>query len=353
MSDLLLDVRDLKTHFPVRKGIIFARTIGTVKAVDGVSFEVRQGDILGLVGESGSGKSTLARSILNLVPPTAGTVLLQGKSMRRMSAVRAMIMGFIARLRGQSLQNMSAAELREARMAAQMIFQDPHASLNPRMTVFTALSEPMLAHGLATKATVTAQVAELMEKVGLAPRFMKKYPHEFSGGQRQRIAIARALALKPKLIIADEPVSALDVSVQAQILNLLAKLCKEENLSLIFITHDLSVVRHIATSVAVMYLGRIVEEGPTKAVLDSPQHPYTQALISAVPIPDPEKELTRQRILLEGDLPSPMNPPAGCSFHPRCPKAQADCANTVPPWVGSETKHQTACLHIDKLSGDI
>ncbi len=331
MSDLLLDVRDLKTHFPVRKGIIFARTIGTVKAVDGVSFEVRQGDILGLVGESGSGKSTLARSILNLVPPTAGTVLLQGKSMRRMSA----------------------AELREARMAAQMIFQDPHASLNPRMTVFTALSEPMLAHGLATKATVTAQVVELMEKVGLAPRFMRKYPHEFSGGQRQRIAIARALALKPKLIIADEPVSALDVSVQAQILNLLAKLCKEENLSLIFITHDLSVVRHIATSVAVMYLGRIVEEGPTKAVLDSPQHPYTQALISAVPIPDPEKELTRQRILLEGDLPSPMNPPAGCSFHPRCPKAQADCANTVPPWVGSETKHQTTCLHIDKLSGDI
>jgi oligopeptide transport system ATP-binding protein len=190
-----------------------------------------------------------------------------------------------------------------------------------------------------------------MEKVGLAPRFMKKYPHEFSGGQRQRIAIARALALKPKLIIADEPVSALDVSVQAQILNLLSKLCKEENLSLIFITHDLSVVRHIATSVAVMYLGRIVEEGPTRAVLDSPQHPYTQALISAVPIPDPEKELNRERILLEGDLPSPMNPPTGCPFHPRCFKAQDNCRTTIPGWVSTEKEHRTACLHIDTSSG--
>lgn len=331
MTEFLLDVRDLETHFHVKKGVFFARTIGTVKAVDGVSFQIRQGDILGLVGESGCGKSTLARSILNLVPPTAGTVLLQGRS----------------------VQSMSAAELRQARTTAQIIFQDPNASLNPRMTVFTALAEPMLTHGLARKNTVVAEVVKLMEKVGLAPRFMKKYPHEFSGGQRQRIAIARALALKPKLIIADEPVSALDVSVQAQILNLLAKLCKEENLSLIFITHDLSVVRHIATRVAVMYLGRIVEEGPTKTVLNSPHHPYTQALIGAVPIPDPEKESTRERFLLEGDLPSPMNPPAGCPFHPRCPKAEADCANTVPPWVGSETEHRTACLHIDSPSGDV
>ncbi|MBN4046720.1 ATP-binding cassette domain-containing protein [bacterium AH-315-P07] len=329
MSEVLLDVRDLKTHFPVKKGLLFTKTIGVVKAVDGVSLQVRRGDILGLVGESGCGKSTLARSILDLIPATSGTVLLEG----------------------QSLQEMSSSELRIARRAAQMVFQDPNASLNPRMTVFTMLAEPMLAHGLAVKNTAVSQVAELMERVGLAPRFMKKYPHEFSGGQRQRIAIARALALKPKLIIADEPVSALDVSVQAQILNLLAKLCREDNLSLIFITHDLSVVRHIATSVAVMYLGRIVEEGPTHAVLNSPQHPYTQALISAVPIPDPEKERRREQILLEGDLPSPMNPPSGCPFHPRCPKAEADCVTTIPDWVASEKEHRTACLHIDNPSG--
>ncbi len=331
MSDVLLELRDLKTHFPVRKGVLFAKKIGTVKAVDGVSFKVRQGDILGLVGESGCGKSTLARCVLDLVHATSGTVLIEGRS----------------------VQEMSSSELRAARRTAQMVFQDPHASLNPRMSVFTTIAEPMLAHGIATKSTAAAQVAELMEKVGLAPRFMKKYPHEFSGGQRQRIAIARALALKPKLIIADEPVSALDVSVQAQILNLLAKLCREENLSLIFITHDLSVVRHIATSVAVMYLGRIVEEGPTRDVLNSPQHPYTKALISAVPIPDPEKELNRARILLEGDLPSPMNPPSGCPFHPRCPIAEADCAKTIPEWVVSENEHRTACLHIDKSSGEV
>lgn len=328
MSDILLDVRDLKTHFPVAKDRFFAKSPGTVKAVDGVSLQLRQGEILGLVGESGCGKSTLARSILNLIPPTSGSVHLDG----------------------HPLHEMSAGDLREARTTAQMIFQDPHASLNPRMTVYTTLAEPMLVHGIATRDNVAGQVAALMEKVGLAPRFMKKYPHEFSGGQRQRIAIARALALRPKLIIADEPVSALDVSVQAQILNLLSKLCKEENLSLIFITHDLSVVRHLATSVAVMYLGRIVEEGSTEEVLNRPQHPYTRALISAVPIPDPDRELNRKRTLLEGDLPSPRNPPSGCPFHPRCPIAESDCQHTIPPWVGEASNHRTACLHIDKAS---
>jgi oligopeptide/dipeptide ABC transporter ATP-binding protein len=330
MTDMLLDVRDLKTHFRVNKGLFQTGPTEWVRAVDGVSFTMEQGEILGLVGESGCGKSTLARSILSLAPATAGTVLLDG----------------------QDIRAMSASELRAARRTAQMVFQDPHASLNPRMTVYTTLAEPMLAHGIVAKADVISEVAVLMEKVGLDPRFMKKYPHEFSGGQRQRIAIARALALKPKLIVADEPVSALDVSVQAQILNLLQKLCREENLSLLFITHDLSVVRHIATKIAVMYLGRIVEEGPAREVLDSPQHPYTQALISAVPVPNPKKELNRKRVLLEGDLPSPINPPSGCPFHPRCPVAQADCVTTVPEWVGAQKEHRTACLHIDKPSGD-
>lgn len=325
MSRPLLQIHDLKTHFPVRKGTFIPKTIGTVKAVDGVSLQLNQGEILGLVGESGCGKSTLARSILNLIPPTHGTVTLDGKS----------------------IQKMTTRELRQARTTAQMIFQDPHASLNPRMTVYTTLAEPMLAHNLATKKDAPQKVAALMEKVGLAPRFMKKYPHEFSGGQRQRIAIARALALKPKLIIADEPVSALDVSIQAQILNLLTKLCKEENLSLIFITHDLSVVRHIAHKVAVMYLGRITEEGPTQTVLNTPKHPYTQALISAIPIPNPEKEHSRKRILLKGDLPSPMNPPTGCPFHPRCSKAQSDCTTTIPKPIQVQDQHQTSCLYID------
>ncbi len=316
----LLEVCGIKTHFPSQnKGEM-------VKAVDGVSLELRHSEILGLVGESGCGKSTLARSILNLVPPTAGTVYLNG----------------------ESIQTMSRSELKKARPAMQMIFQDPHASLNPRMTVFKTLAEPMLAHKLATKETVKQAVIELMEKVGLAPRFMQKYPHEFSGGQRQRIAIARALALKPRLIIADEPVSALDVSVQAQILNLLAKLCAEERLSMIFITHDLSVVRHIAQRVAVMYLGRVVEEGTTHDVLKNPQHPYTQALISAVPVPDPIEERNRQRIILHGDPPSPLNPPAGCSFHPRCPIAEAQCQQQEPKLGNLHDNHRASCLLLQK-----
>jgi oligopeptide/dipeptide ABC transporter ATP-binding protein len=324
MTDVLLKVEGLKVHFPMKEGILAPRIVGTVKAVDGVDITLQQGDILGLVGESGCGKSTLARGILQLVKSTEGTVLLNGKN----------------------LANMGYNELREYRTEAQMIFQDPYASLNPRMTVFSALAEPLLAHGVSDKSKVNEHVAELMEKVGLAPRLMRKYPHEFSGGQRQRIAIARALALKPKLIIADEPVSALDVSIQAQILNLIAKLCREENLTLIFITHDLSVVRHIAKEIAVMYLGKVVEYGKAKQVLDRPTHPYTQALISAVPVPDPEEERTRQRTILNGDPPSPMNPPGGCPFHPRCPIAEDRCATEAPQLDEKDVGHRVACIKV-------
>lgn len=323
MSTPILEVENVATHFPVRTGPWYSKKTELVRAVDGVSFTLNEGEILGLVGESGCGKSTLARSILNLVPVTTGAV----------------------RLNGTEFNTLSVEEQRVLRPTAQMIFQDPYGSLNPRMTVYSILAEPMLVHGIATRKTVLDEVNVLMDKVGLASRFIKKYPHEFSGGQRQRIAIARALALKPKLMIADEPVSALDVSVQAQILNLLATLCKSENLALIFITHDLSVVRHIAATVAVMYLGRIVEEGPTESVLNSPQHPYTQSLISAVPVPDPEVEKTRSRIILKGDPPSPLNPPTGCPFHPRCPVVQPECAHTMPMLDSLGMDHRTACFY--------
>ena len=325
MSDYLLEVDNLQTHFPVKKGVLFERRVGAVKAVDGVSLKLAKGDILGLVGESGCGKSTLARSILQLVPPTDGTVILNGKN----------------------LGKLSQRELRALRPEAQIIFQDPYASLNPRMTVFNALAEPMRVHGLVKKASIAEEVSKLMELVGLAPRFMRKYPHEFSGGQRQRIAIARTLALRPKLIIADEPVSALDVSVQAQILNLIAGLCKKENLTMIFISHDLSVVRHIAETIAVMYLGKIVEYGPTEQVFHDPLHPYTNALISAVPVPDPEEEHARKRIILEGDPPSPMNPPSGCAFHPRCPVADDACTKTCPTLEEKSEGHRAACIKVE------
>ena len=329
MSVPLLEVEHVATHFPVREGGMFSRRMEAVRAVDGVSFALEQGEILGLVGESGCGKSTLARSILNLVPVTSGVV----------------------RFNGVEFNHLSAEEQRKLRPTAQMIFQDPYASLNPRMTVYSALAEPMLTHGIATKQTVLGEVKLLMEKVGLASRFIRKYPHEFSGGQRQRIAIARALALRPKLIIADEPVSALDVSVQAQILNLLENLCKTEHLALIFITHDLSVVRHIAHKVAVMYLGRIVEEGPTRSVLNAPQHPYTKSLISAIPVPDPVVEKTRQRIILKGDPPSPIHPPMGCAFHPRCPIAQHDCRLNQPLLDELGMEHRTACFYASGAPG--
>jgi oligopeptide/dipeptide ABC transporter ATP-binding protein len=264
----------------------------------------------------------LSRAILRLIPPTGGRVVLNG----------------------QDLGTLSRSELRAMRPDAQIIFQDPYASLNPRMTVFDAIAEPLLTHRRAEKASVNHDVAVLMEKVGLSPHYMKKYPHEFSGGQRQRIAIARTLALKPKLIIADEPVSALDVSVQAQILNLIAALCKTENLTLIFISHDLAVVRHVAQRIAVMYLGKIVEQGNAEEVFKNPLHPYTQALISAAPLPDPIKERNRKRNVLQGDPPSPLNPPPGCSFHPRCPVAEARCSRSLPVMKPDGAEHQAACL---------
>ena len=327
MSDPILQLTDVKTHFPVHSGFVFRQQTGSVKAVDGVTLSVRRGEVLGLVGESGCGKSTLARTIMQLVPTTAGTVVLNGKN----------------------LSSCSAAELVAVRRDLQMVFQDPYASLNPRMTVFATLAEPLLVHRVCPPGEVNARVAELMRRVGLAPRFLQKYPHEFSGGQRQRIAIARALALEPKIIIADEPVSALDVSIQAQILNLLAQLCRQMNLSLIFIAHDLSVVKHISDRVAVMYLGKIVELGNAADVIERPRHPYTRALVSAIPTPDPAIERTRQRIVLAGDPPSPLHPPAGCAFHPRCPYARDICRTAVPPLTADGPTREVACVRLGEL----
>ena len=326
MSDTILKLTDVQTHFPISEGFVFKRQAGVVKAVDGVSLSIRRGEVLGLVGESGCGKSTLARTIMQLVPTTGGTVVLEGRN----------------------LTAGSTADVLSMRRDMQMVFQDPYASLNPRMTVFATLAEPLLVHGMCTAAEVTAQVAELMKTVGLAPRFMQKYPHEFSGGQRQRIAIARALALRPKIIIADEPVSALDVSIQAQILNLLSQLTQKMNLSLIFIAHDLSVVKHISDRVAVMYLGKIVELGAALEVIEQPKHPYTKALVSAIPVPNPDIERTRQRIVLAGDPPSPINPPAGCAFHPRCAYAQERCKAAVPPLVAFAGR-EVACIRVGEI----
>jgi oligopeptide transport system ATP-binding protein len=328
MTGNILELRDVKTHFPVHSGFLVKRQVGAVRAVDGVTLSVRQGEVLGLVGESGCGKSTLARTILQLVPTTSGSVILNGRN----------------------LGEASRAEMLACRRDLQMIFQDPYASLNPRMTVHATLAEPLLVHGICGPSELQGHVDELMRIVGLAPRFAQKYPHEFSGGQRQRIAIARALALKPKIIIADEPVSALDVSIQAQILNLLAQLCREMNLSLVFIAHDLSVVRHISDRVAVMYLGKIVELGPAAEVIDRPRHPYTRALVSAIPVPDPDVERTRQRIVLAGDPPSPLNPPAGCAFHPRCPYAVDRCREAFPPLIPAGPSRVAACIRLDEIS---
>ena len=327
MPEPILELRDVKTHFPIYRGFVVKRQTGTVKAVDGVTLSVGRGEVLGLVGESGCGKSTLARAIMQLVPTTAGTVVLEGKNLTRGTA----------------------AEVNDTRRDMQMIFQDPYASLNPRMTVFATLAEPLLVHGICKSSEVSGRVAELMRTVGLAPRFMEKYPHEFSGGQRQRIAIARALALNPKEIIADEPVSALDVSIQAQILNLLSQLCRKMNLSLIFIAHDLSVVKHISDRVAVMYLGKIVELGPAVPVIEQPVHPYTRALVSAIPTPNPDAERSRQRIVLAGDPPSPINPPAGCAFHPRCPYALEKCRVAVPPLIPAGPNREAACVRIGEI----
>jgi oligopeptide transport system ATP-binding protein len=328
MAEAFLEIQNLKTHFPVERGIVFRRRVGTVRAVDGVTLALEQGAVLGLVGESGCGKSTLGRTVLQLIPQTEGTVILAGRDLTRLKA----------------------GELRRARADFQMIFQDPYASLNPRMTIFDALAEAIRCHKRVPRSELPARVSELMEKVGLSPRFLKKYPHEFSGGQRQRIAIARALAVEPKLMIADEPVSALDVSIQAQIINLLARLSREMHLTLVFISHDLSVVRHIADRIAVMYLGKLVELGPATRVFEWPLHPYTKALVSAAPIPDPAREKQRQRIILAGDPPSPMNPPGGCPFHPRCQYAVPDCARIVPQLQNFDADQQASCIRLREIN---
>jgi oligopeptide transport system ATP-binding protein len=321
----LVRVRGLKMHFPVYAGI-FRRQVGTVKAVDDVSFDVAEGETLGLVGESGCGKSTAGRAILRLYEPTAGEIELEGRE--------------IARLEGGAL--------RALRPKMQMIFQDPQASLNPRMTVGSIIAEPLDEHAKLSKAERRARVMELMDAVGLNRRFANRYPHEFSGGQRQRIGIARALALNPKFIVCDEPIAALDVSIQAQVVNLLEDLQDRFGLTYLFISHDLSMVRHIATRVAVMYLGRIAEIAPREALYREPLHPYTQALISAVPSPDPEIEAKRKRIILKGDVPSPLNPPTGCVFHTRCPKVFGRCPVEVPALLDKGGGRRVACHLYDE-----
>jgi oligopeptide transport system ATP-binding protein len=325
---VFLELENVKTHFPVEKGLLFKKQVGTVKAVDGIDLSLTKGEVVGLVGESGCGKSTLGRTILQLIPPTAGRVLLAGRD--------------LASLHGEAL--------RKARTDFQMIFQDPYASLNPRMTVYDTLAEAISTHHKVPADQLPKRVSALLEKVGLAARFQRKYPHEFSGGQRQRIAIARALAVEPQLIIADEPVSALDVSIQAQILNLIFRLVKEMHLTMIFISHDLSVVKHISDRIAVMYLGRIVEIGPAVEVFERPLHPYTKALVSAVPVPDPVREKTRRRIILAGDPPSPLNPPKGCPFHPRCSYAIEDCKTVVPDWVDFNIERRATCLRLKEIN---
>ena len=305
MPEPVLEVSGLKMHFPVRRGIL-QRTVGRVHAVDGVGFSVGEGETLGLVGESGCGKSTVARAVLRLVEPTAGTI----------------------RLRGHDITHLGRGALRPHRRQMQIIFQDPFASLDPRMPAGALVAEPLRVHGLHMGAALEERVAELFAQVGLRPAQMRAYPHEFSGGQRQRICIARALALHPSLIVADEPVSALDVSIQAQVINLMVDLQHSQRLSYLFIAHDLAVVEHISHRIAVMYLGRIVELADKQTLFSRPLHPYTEALLAAVPIPDPR--IRRKRQVLQGDVPSPVNPPAGCAFHPRCPRAMARCRQEAP-----------------------
>ncbi len=322
-GEVVLSAVDVRKYFPIRQGIVFQRTIGQVKAVDGVTLDLRRGETLGLVGESGCGKSTLSRVLIGLEKATSGSV----------------------KLNGQELVGMKERELRRVRRNVQIIFQDPYASLDPRMTVGDIVGEPFRIHkDAAPKGQVKGKVQELLETVGLSPEHFNRYPHQFSGGQRQRIGIARALALRPEVIICDEPVSALDVSVQAQVINLLEDLQAEFNLSYIFVAHDLSVVRHIADRVAVMYLGKVVEVGNEDELYENPTHPYSQALLSAVPVPDPRRRGLRDEIVLSGDLPSPANPPSGCRFRTRCWKAQDKCAEEEPELVEREAHpHPSAC----------
>jgi oligopeptide transport system ATP-binding protein len=323
----LLQVENLKMYFPITQGIILQRQVGWVRAVDDISFGVRRGETLGLVGESGCGKSTTGRAILQLYKPTAGSVNFLGKQ----------------------LTTLGGGELRKMRREMQMIFQDPYASLNPRMTVGSIIGEPLEIHGLAKGREKQERVQELLRIVGLNPYFANRYPHEFSGGQRQRIGIARALAVQPSFIVCDEPISALDVSIQAQVINLLEELQEQFNLTYLFIAHDLSVVRHISDRVAVMYVGKIVELTTRDLLYERPLHPYTKALLSAVPIPDPAIERKRQRIILTGDVPSPVNPPTGCRFHPRCPFAQDLCRQKEPQLLEVEPNHFAACHFWDEI----
>ncbi len=326
--DVLVNVRDVKMYFPVTAGLIFQRRVADVKAVDGVTFQIRRGETLGLVGESGCGKTTLGRMVLLLYKPTAGSITFNS----------------------QELTRMRAGDVRRMRRQMQMIFQDPYASLNPRMTVGSIIAEPLIIHSLAKgRQERRERVQELMRVVGLNPYYANRYPHEFSGGQRQRIGIARALAVQPSFIVADEPVSALDVSIQAQIINLLEDLQAQFGLTYLFIAHDLSVVRHISDRVAVMYLGRMMELTDRQELYENPLHPYTKALLSAVPVPDPAIEARRERIILHGDVPSPLHPPSGCVFHTRCPIAIDECKKAIPEWrnVGTAAKeHWVACIRV-------
>jgi oligopeptide transport system ATP-binding protein len=320
-GEVLLQVEDLTVHFPVTRGVIFKKTVAVIKAVDGLDFTITKGETLGLVGESGCGKSTTGRAILQLIQPTRGKVLMQGAD--------------LCSLKGEPLRQM--------RRHMHMIFQDPYASLNPRMTVGKIIEEPLMVHRIGNSQERRERVQQLLLEVGLNPAFASRYPHEFSGGQRQRVGIARSLAVNPDFIVADEPVSALDVSIQAQVINLLEDLQTRHVLTYLFISHDLSVVRHISTRVAVMYLGKIVELAERREVYHHPLHPYTRALLSAVPIPDPRVEVGRERVILKGDVPNPQAPPSGCRFHTRCPIAIETCSQVDPEFIEHGPRHWAAC----------